>query len=127
MGKPSAQVLLMQAQKRIKQLEFDLYCAKGFATQQCEDMAQIALHQEFGFGPAYQKRFKRRFRQVFFEYAELCLDDAKDDAALDYTKACVDRSLQAACGDDMLPFDERYALENFYFRDSRDKWKEAAE
>ena len=97
---------------------------KGFTIQQCQDMAQVALHQEFGFGPAYQQRFEKAFRQAFFEYADLCVTDGMDDAELVYTKECVDRALRAACGEDMLPFDERYAPERMYFRDSWEEWKE---
>lgn len=124
MGKPSAQVLLMQANQRIKQLEFDNYCLKGITMQQCLDIAHIALHQEFGFGPVYQQRFEKTFRQAFVDYAELCVTGRKDDLEIVYTKECVDRSLRAACGDDILPFDERYAMERLYLRDTRDKWKE---
>ena len=124
MGKPSAQVLLMQSQQKIKQLEFDNYVLKGFTMQQCLDIAHIALHKEFGFGPVYQQRFEKAFRQVFVDYAELCVTDGKDDQEIVYTKECVDRSLRAACGDDILPFDERYAMERLYLRDTRDKWKE---
>lgn len=29
-----------------------------------------------------------------------------------------------ACGDRLLPFEERYAPERMYFRDSREQWKE---
>ena len=123
MAKPSAQVLLMQAQKKIRQLEYDNYCLKGFTMQQCMDIAHIALHQEFGFGPVYQRRFERAFRQCFVAYAELCVSDGRDDEEIVYTKECLDRSLAAACGENILPFDERYATERMYFRDSREEWK----
>lgn len=124
MGKPSAQVLLMQAQKKIRQLEYDNYCIKGFTMQQCMDIAHIALHREFGFGPVYQQRFEQAFRQAFVDYASLCVEDGADDDEIVYTKAVLDRSLIAACGEEVLPFDERYATERMYFRDDREKWKE---
>lgn len=124
MGKPSAQVLLMQAQQRIRQLEYDNYCLKGFTIRQCQDIAHIALHQEFGFGPVYQQRFEKAFRQAFVDYAELCVTDGKDDEEIVYTKGCLDRSLAAACGDSVLPFDERYAMDKLYFRDTMNQWKE---
>lgn len=41
MGKPSAQVLLMQAQQKIKQLEFDNYVLKVFTMQQCLSLIHI--------------------------------------------------------------------------------------
>lgn len=124
MAKPSAQVLLMQARREIAQLQIDLQHMKGFTIQQCQDMAQLALHREFGFGPVYQERFEKAFRQAFFEYADLCVTDGQDDQDIVYTKACIDRALREACGDRLLPFEERYAPERMYFRDSREQWKE---
>lgn len=124
MSKPSTYVQLMNARKEIQQLQHDLWCSKGFTIQQCMDIAQIALHNEFGFGPVYQERFLKKFKEAFVEYAELCLDDGKDDAEIVYTKECVDRELRAACGDNILPFDERYAIERMYFRDNRENWKD---
>ena len=59
MAAPSTYKLLLQAQQAIKQLQRDLYVSKGFTIQQCMDMAMIALHEEFGFGPKYQARLRR--------------------------------------------------------------------
>lgn len=122
MGAPSTYVQLLNAQKVIKQLQTDLYYSKGFDIQQCMDMAMIALHEEFGFGPKYNARFEAAFRRVFVEYADICVDDAADDRELTYTKTKVDRALAAACGD-ILPFDERYIPERMYFRESREQWE----
>lgn len=126
MSKPNAQVLLMQAQQRLRQLEYELWYSKGFTMQQCLDIAQIALHQEFGFGPVYQERFEKKFKNLFVDSAELCKADGKDDQEIVYTKEVMDRELRAACGDDIKPFDERYAPENLYFWDGREKWREGA-
>ena len=126
MGKPNTYLQLRQAQQRIATLEHELYYAKGFTMQQCMDIAMIALHQEFGFGPVYQDRFEKAFRQAFVDYAELCVEDSKDDDDIDYTKAVMDRALRAARGENILPFEQRYAEENLYFRDGRDAWKEGS-
>lgn len=123
MPKPSTQVLLMQARKEIQLLREQLLMSKGFTIQQCLDMAQIALHDEFGFGPAYNSRFANAFRLAFVEYAERCISDSVEDAEIVYTKELVDRELRAACGPDILPFDERYAMDQLYFRDRREEWK----
>lgn len=124
MGKPNAQVQLIHALARIKQLEMDLDYIKGFTVQQCMDVAMIALNQEFGFGPKYNERFERRFRDVFVETASLCVKDGSEDPELVYTKETMDRALRVARGEDILPFDERYASERMYFRDSRQDWVE---
>ena len=90
--------------------------------QQCLDIAQITLHEEFGFGPSYQKRFAQAFKNLIVDSAELCKADGKDDQEIVYTKAMIDRKLSAACGE-IKPFDERYALENLYFWDNREEWR----
>lgn len=124
MSKPNTYIQLRQAQQKIRQLEFDLYHFKGFTMQQCMDMAMLALNEEFGFGPIYNKRFEKKFREIFVEYADLCVEDGADDQDLWFTKDKLDEQLRRAYGEELLPFDERYAVERMYFRDSREKWKE---
>lgn len=116
MPKPNSYVLLKNAQMEIARLRRDMEILKGFTLQQAQDMAEIALNLEFQFGPKYNERFEKRFKEVFLDYARMCVTDGKDDPELDYTKEKVDRALRVARGD-ILPFDERYALENLYFRD----------
>ena len=82
MTKPSTQLLLMQARREIARLQRDIYHHKGFTMQQCLDMAMLALNAEFGFGPAYNKRFEQRFREIFVEFADLCVEDGADDEDL---------------------------------------------
>lgn len=73
------------------------------------------MNLEFSFGPKYNERFEKKFLQVFLEYASMCVSDGEDDPEIEYTKAKVDRALTIARGD-IPPFDERYALENLYYR-----------
>ena len=73
--------------------------------------------KEFHFGPKMVRRFEDAFLETFKAYARMCVSDGADDPEIVYTKAKVDQALQAACGDNIRPFDERYALENLYFRD----------
>ena len=96
MAAPSTYKLLLQAQQAIKQLQRDLYVSKGFTIQQCIDMAMIALHEEFGFGPKYQARFEEAFRKTFVEYATICVEDGADDE------------------------------KRMYFRDSRKNWEKGS-
>lgn len=121
MAAPSTYVQLLNAQKAIRQLQLDLYVSKGFTIQQCMDMAMIALHEEFGFGPKYQARFEDAFRRTFVAYSEMCLEDGADDEQIIYTKEKIDRALKAACGE-IIPFEDRYDEKRLYFRDSRDEW-----
>lgn len=134
MGKPNTYVQLLNAQQLIQQLQQQILLLqqknrqevelmKGFTIQQCQDMAIIALHNEFHFGPKMSKRFESAFRGTFKEYAKMCVADGKDDPDIVFTKEKVDRALRAACGNDVRPFDERYAPENLYFRDKLMKEK----
>lgn len=105
MGKPNTYVQLLNAQKQIVALRYEVERMKGFT-----------LHNAFGFGPERCGKFEEEFRKTFLAYARMCVEDGADDEEIVYTKEKVDRALRAACGPDVLPFDERYAEENLYFR-----------
>lgn len=117
MGKPNTYVQLLNAQKLIQKLRADIEHMKDFALQQSLDMALITLNQHFGFGPDRCAKFEAAFRETFLDYAQMCVDDSKDDEQIVYTQEKVDRALRAACGEDILSFEERYAPENLYLRD----------
>ena len=117
MAKPNTYVQLKAAQKQIAELSYRLEMMKGFTLQQSLDMAQIALHEKLGFEPERNAKFAAAFWETFLEYAALCVGDGADDPEIVYTKDVVDRMLREACGDDILPFDERYSLEHLYRRD----------
>ena len=116
MGKPNTYVQLLNAQKEIRQLKIDIEFMKGFTLQQSLDIALLTLHNDFGFGSDRNAKFEEAFRKTFVEFAQMCVDDGRDDADIVYTKEKMDRMLRAACGDDILPFDERYAPDNLYLR-----------
>lgn len=117
MAKPNTYVQLKAAQKQIAELSYRLEMMKGFTLQQSLDMAQIALHEKLGFGSERNAKFAAAFWETFQEYAALCVGDGADDPEIVYTKDVVDRMLREACGDDILPFDERYSPEHLYRRD----------
>lgn len=71
MPKPNTYVQLLNAQKRIQQLEMNIEIMKGFTLQQALDMVIIALHDEFQFGPKYNQRFEEAFRKTFMAYAQM--------------------------------------------------------
>lgn len=116
MAKPNTYLQLLNAQKLIQQLHADIEHMKGFTLQQSLDMALITLHRHFGFGPDRCAKFEEMFRETFIDYAQMCVEDGKDDEHIVYTQEKVDRALRAACGDDILSFQERYKPENLYLR-----------
>lgn len=124
---PALQVELLKKEigrlnKEIAQMKYDSRFLKGFTIQQCQDMAEIALNREFGFRPDRNERFEKAYRNAFVDYAGLCVEDGKSDDEIWYTKDTLDRALTEARGE-ILPFDERYAEKNLYFRDNMQKWK----
>lgn len=116
MAKPNTYLQLLNAQKLIQQLRADIEHMKGFTHQQSLDMALITLNQHFGFGPDRCAKFEAAFRETFLDYAQMCVDDSKDDEQIVYTQEKVDRALRVACGEDILSFEERYSPENLYLR-----------
>ena len=114
MGKPNTYVQLLNAQQQIRQLRAEMDHMKAFALQQSLDMALIALNRHFGFGPDRCAKFEAAMRDTFTEYAEMCMEDGKDDEHIVYTQEKLDRALRAACGEDIYPFQERYEPENLY-------------
>lgn len=133
MGAPSTYKQLMEARRVIQELQKLLIeerqkveYMKGFTLRQAMDIAMITNNSEFGFGPVYNERWEEKFMQHFLDYAQMCVDDAADDEDLWFTKDKLDGALQRARGT-ILPFEERYAYENLYFRDKDLKEKTSAE
>lgn len=81
---------------------------RRFALQQAQDMAVIALNQAFGFGPERTKKFVEAFNGIFEMYADMAIEDAKGDADIEYTRVKLDEVLKEACGDNFVPWEERY-------------------
>lgn len=79
-----------------------------FALQQGKDIALIAANEAFGFGPERLKRFSDAFDRIFTEYADMVLDDAKDDPDIAYAKAKIDQKLLSICGPYFDPWEDRY-------------------
>lgn len=64
--------------------------------------------QDFGFGEKRATEFLEKFRETFEAYASLCLENAKGDANMDYTKGCIDRELARIMGSAFQPWEVRY-------------------
>lgn len=108
MPKPSAFMVRLQENQR-----HNMHLQRLFTIQQCEDMALITLHEDFGFGESRAMEFLARFRETFKAYAELCIEDAKDDKDLAVTKTNIDRKLERIMGGAFLPWEKRYPPEVF--------------
>ncbi len=108
MPKPSAFMVRLQENQR-----HNMHLQRLFTIQQCEDMALITLHEDFVFGESRAMEFLARFRETFTAYAELCIEDAKDDKDLAVTKTNIDRKLERIMGGAFLPREKRYPPEVF--------------
>lgn len=103
MGKQSGFLRKLQENQRQ-----NMHLQRLFTVQQCEDMALITLGQDFGFGEKRATEFLEKFRETFEAYASLCLENAKGDANMDYTKGCIDRELARIMGSAFQPWEVRY-------------------
>lgn len=83
-----------------------MHLQRLFTIQQCEDMALITLGQDFGFGEKRATEFLEKFRETFEAYASLCLENAKGDENMDYTKGCIDRELARVMGSAFRPWED---------------------
>lgn len=93
----------LKAQQAVREREL-----RRFTLQQSHDLAIIALHKEFGFGPERIKRFSDKCLEVWNEYADIANADADSDKSMDYTHEKLDRALKEACGDYFVEWEERY-------------------
>ena len=103
MAKQSAYMRRVQAQH-----EQMMLVQRSFTIIQCRDMAAIALHEAFGFGPERLAKFLETYDAVLNEYADMAVSDSEDDPEIDYTKGKVDAHLKRILGDGFVPWEERY-------------------
>lgn len=71
------------------------------------DMVTLALGR-LGWGEKRLREFDEKLTEVSKDYADLILDDVRDDKDIVYTKAILDRELQQYVGSLFVPYDERY-------------------
>lgn len=90
------------------QHEMELAFQRRFTIQQCADMMLIAANAEFGFGADRLNRLEEVFFSVFTEYADMAIEDGKDDPDIVYTRDKLDRKLQQIMGKHFRPWEERY-------------------
>ncbi len=96
---------LAQLEARHEQ-EMDIQ--RSVTIQQCADLMMIAAADEFGFGEERLVRLHKRFEQVFREYAQLTVDDAKSDRNMEFAKEKMDRKLKQILGSHFTPWEKRY-------------------
>ena len=88
--------------------EMELAFQRRFTIQQCADMMLIAANAEFGFGADRLNRLEEVFFSVFTEYADMAIEDGKDDPDIVYTRDKLDRKLKQIMGPHFRPWEERY-------------------
>ena len=89
-----------------------LYQAKMRMTLQlAQDAAMIAANEVLQMGPDRAPEFAAAMRDVVNEIADVMLKDQKDDEKFDYTRGMVDRRLKKICGENFVPWEERYGQE----------------
>ena len=89
-----------------------LYQAKMRMTLQlAQDAAMIAANEVLQMGPDKAPEFAAAMRDVVNEIADVMLKDQKDDEKFAYTRVVIDRRLKKICGENFVPWEERYGQE----------------
>lgn len=89
-----------------------LYHAKiGMTLQLAQDAAMIAANEVLQMGPGRAPDFAAVMRDTVNEIADVMLADQKDDEKFAYTRGVVDRRLKKICGENFVPWEERYGQE----------------
>lgn len=103
MAKKSGMMMLVD--KLVKQEEETIrHHARVFQM----DMVTIALGR-LGWGAKRFQDFDKMLSEVCREYSADILEDAKDDKAIWYSKANLDRELAQYVGSLFVPYEERYS------------------
>ena len=85
--------------------ETELRVTRMVTRQETADMAIIALHREFGFGPERSARFIRALNEVANETADMVCSDTKDK---EFSISRFEQVLMEATGDKYQPREVRY-------------------
>lgn len=86
-----------------------LYQAKMRMTLQlAQDAAMIAANEVLQMGPKRAPDFAAVMRDTVNEIAGLMQADQKDDEKFAYTRGAIDRRLKKICGENFVPWEERY-------------------
>lgn len=76
--------------------------------QMCLDSAMIAANNVFQMGPGRCKAFCDAFNDAMNELSLMTVEDGKEDKELWHTKAVLDNRLKEICGENFVPWEERY-------------------
>lgn len=96
------------------ELKYRLYYEQLFhrrvamTVQMCGDAATIAANEALHMGPGRVEEFQRAYQSALDGMSSLLLEDQKDDAEYEYTKAKVDQRLKEICGEHFEPWEKRY-------------------
>lgn len=86
-----------------------LYHAKiGMTLQIAQDAAMIAANEVLHMRPGRAPDFAAVMRDTVNEIAGVMLADQKDDEKFAYMRGVVDRRLKKICGENFVPWEERY-------------------
>lgn len=77
--------------------------------QHCLDMMLIAVDNVFDITPEQARDLASSFSECNDGWAEMVMDDAKDDSDLIYSEETVERRLRQICGENYQSREVRYA------------------
>lgn len=102
---PKRNAFLSAVDRRANQIVAD---SRHVHTQMCKGAAFLAANAVFNMGPSRAPEFSKAFDEALKEIALLAVKDGKDDKELWKTKDTVDKEMERICGENFVPWDERY-------------------
>jgi hypothetical protein len=115
MGKPNAQVQLIHALRRIRELEYELANARLVTTLFCDDAVVIAAHRVIKRRGKIIHDLSEEYKRITQEIAKLAVEDSKTEFKvgryLEYAKETIDGEVKDALTEEYFqPFDVRHGL-----------------
>lgn len=102
---PKRNAFLSAVDRRANRIVAD---SRHVHTQMCKDAAFLAANAVFNMGPSRAPEFSKAFDEALKEIALMTINDGKDDKELWHTKDTIDKELSRICGENFVPWDDRY-------------------
>lgn len=91
-----------------KEVDRQVSASRMLTIQMCLDAATIAANEVFNMGPTRAPDFVQAFNEAISSIAEMTIEDGKTDKELWFTKNKLDERLKKICGENFVPWKERY-------------------
>lgn len=79
--------------------------------QLAQDNAMITANETLGLGKGRARKFAEAYMENIRDAVMMIKDDQGEDKFFDYAKGTIDKRLKKVCGDEFVPWDDRYGVQ----------------